>query len=108
MAYDLKLAERIRIELEGLPYFEKKMFAGISFLFNENMACGVPGPDLLLRVDPEKHEKLLTHKYAKPLAMSGKPMKGWLMAEPDECKTSKSLDAWVKEGIKYALTLPSK
>ena len=41
MAYNLKLAERIRVELQGVPFVEKKMFGGVGFLIVENMACGV-------------------------------------------------------------------
>ncbi len=29
MAYDLKFAERVREELQGLPFVEKKMFGGL-------------------------------------------------------------------------------
>jgi hypothetical protein len=35
-------------------------------------------------------------------------MTGWLMVEPNGCKTAKQLSAWVKEGVEFVLTLPSK
>jgi len=35
-------------------------------------------------------------------------MKGWLLVEPGGVKTAKQLSAWVKEGVEFALTLPSK
>ena len=108
MAYDLKLAERIRTELKGLSFVEKKMFGGVGYLFNGNMACGVLSDDLLVRVNPNKHDKLFARPHTKPFAMSAKPMKGWLMVEADGCKTSKQLSAWVKEGVEFALTLPAK
>lgn len=108
MAYSLKLAERIRAELEATPFVEKKMFGGIGFLINGNMACGVYKEDTIVRVDPEDHIKLLKKPHAKPFDITGRPMKGWLMIEPDGCKTKKQLSAWVKEGIEFALTLPPK
>jgi len=108
MAYNLKLAERIRVELEGIPCVEKKMFGGIGFLIHGNMACGVHKEDMIVRVDPAKHEKLLKKPSAKVFDITGKPMKGWLMVEPDGCKTKKQLSAWVKEGVEFALTLPAK
>jgi len=108
MAYNLKLAERIRTELDGIPFVEKKMFGGVGFLIHGNLACGVYKEDMIVRVDPEKHIKLLKKPHAKPFDITGKPMKGWLAVEPDGCKTKKQLNAWVKEGMEFALTLPPK
>jgi TfoX/Sxy family transcriptional regulator of competence genes len=108
MAYNLKLAERIRAELDGLPFVEKKMFGGVGFLLGGNMACGVYKDDLILRIDPAKYEKLLKKPAAKVFDITGKPMKGWLMVEPEGCKTKKQLSAWVKEGLEFALTLTPK
>lgn len=102
MAYNLKLAERIRSELNGIPFVEKKMFGGVGFLINGNMACGVHKDDLIVRVDPEKHEKLLKKTHTKPFDITGRPMKGWLLVEADGCKTPKQLSA----GSKKALSLP--
>ena len=108
MAYNLKLAERIREELDSIPYVEKKMFGGVGFLIGGNMACGVYKDDLIVRVDPAKHEKLLKKPSAKVFDITGKPMKGWLMVEPDGFKNRKQLSTWVKEGLEFALTLPPK
>ncbi len=108
MAYNLKLAERIRSELNGMPFVEKKMFGGVGFLLNGNMACGVSKDDLIVRVDPDRHSALLKKPHAKPFDLTGKPMKGWLLVEAEGCKTDKQLSAWVKEGVEFALALPPK
>ena len=108
MAYNEELAERIRSQLDGIPFVEKKMFGGVGFLISGNMACGVNKEDLIVRVDPERHATLLKKPHAKPFDLTGKPMKGWLLVEADGCKTEKQLSAWVKEGIAFALTLPPK
>lgn len=108
MAYNLKLAERIRSQLDDIPSVEKKMFGGVGFLLNGNLACGVNKENLIVRVDPEKHSALLKKPHAKPFDLAGKPMKGWLIVEADGVKTDKQLNAWVKEGVEFALTLPPK
>lgn len=108
MAHDLKLAERIRSQLDGIPFVERKMFGGVGFLLSGNMACGVNKNDLIVRVNPEKHSALLKKPHAKPFDMTGRPMKGWLVVEADGCKTHKQLSTWVKEGVEFALTLPVK
>ena len=108
MAYNEKLAERIRGQLTGIPFIEKKMFGGVGFLIHSNMACGVHKDDMIVRVNPENHDKLLKKTGAKVFDITGKPMKGWLMVEPNGCKTAKQLSTWVKEGVEFALTLPPK
>jgi TfoX/Sxy family transcriptional regulator of competence genes len=108
MAYNLKLAERIRSQLDGLPFVEKKMFGGVGFMVNGNMVCGVHKDNLVVRVDPEKHGALLKKPHAKPFDLTGKPMKGWLLVEADGCKTEKQLSTWIKEGVEFASTLPSR
>ena len=108
MAYNLKLAERIRSELNGIPVVEKKMFGGVGFLLNGNLTCGVNKDNLIVRVDPEKHSALLKKTHVRPFDMTGRPMKGWLVVEPDGVKTGKQLGAWVKEGVEFASTLPAK
>ncbi len=108
MAYNEKLAERIRSQLDGIPFVEKKMFGGVAFLIRGNTACGVNKDDLVVRVDPERHSTLLKKPHIKPFDLTGRPMKGWLLVEADGCKTEKQLGAWVREGIEFALTLPPK
>jgi len=108
MAYNLKLAERIRSQLDSVPVVEKNMFGGVGFLLNGNMACGVHKDNLIVRVSPEKHDSFLKKAHAKPFDLTGKPMKGWLLVEPDGVKTDKQLGMWVKEGVEFASTLPPK
>jgi hypothetical protein len=51
MAYDENLAERIRVVLKDRPAVtERKMFGGLAFLVAGNMACGILGEDLMLRL----------------------------------------------------------
>ena len=108
MAYNIKVAERIRSELNGIPFIEKKLFGGVGFLLNGNMACGVNKDDLIVRVDPEKHNALLKKPHVRPFDMTGRPMKGWLVVEADGFKTDKQLNTWIKEGVEFALRLPPK
>ena len=108
MAYNLKLAERLRSELSGIPVVEKKMFGGIGFLLNGNMACGVHKDNLIVRVDPKKHNALLTKSHVRPFDITGRPMKGWLLVEAEGTKIDRQLSTWVKEGVEFASSLPPK
>lgn len=94
--------------MKGLPFVEKKMFGGVGYLLNGNMACGILGERLIVRVPPEKHADLLKRPHIKPFDFSGKPMKGWLVVEADGYKSAAQLGKWIKEGVDFALTLPPK
>ncbi|MBI4730526.1 MAG: TfoX/Sxy family protein [Chloroflexi bacterium] len=60
MPYDTLLASRIRAALGLLPSLvEKKMFGGVGFLVNGNMACGVHKNDLIVRVGAASYEEAL-------------------------------------------------
>ena len=55
MAYDEELAERVRELLSArADVTERKMFGGIAFMLAGNMACGVLGEDLIVRLDDEE------------------------------------------------------
>lgn len=109
MAYDEGLAQRIREEIGELPgYVEKKMFGGIGFMLHGNMACGVIGEDLIVRVGPERYESALAQQYAKPFDMTGRPMRGWVVVTENGYASDEDLGAWVQQGVSYAESLPAK
>ncbi len=67
MAFDEKLAERVRRLLNGERSLkEKRMFGGLAFIVNGHMCCGVLNKDLVLRVKPEDYEKTLARPHAVP------------------------------------------
>lgn len=109
MAYDEGLAQRIREELEGIPNLsEKKMFGGISFMINGNMACGVIKDDLIVRVDPAMHEELLGRPHARPFDFTGRPMKGWVTVSAEGYESDAELKDWISRGLAFAQSLPAK
>ena len=109
MAYDDKLAGRIRRSLADQPgVSERKMFGGLCFLINGNMACGVHTEDMMVRVGPDAHEKALTLKGARPMDFTGRPMKGMVWVGEAGFKNAAGLKKWVGLGRAFALSLPAK
>ena len=109
MAYNEGLVQRVREEMSGLPgYVEKKMFGGVGFMLQGNMACGVNGADLIVRVGPELYENALSELHTRPFDMTGRPMKGWVVVIAEGYETNADLKAWVQQGVEYALSLPAK
>ena len=55
------------------------MFGGIGFLVNGNMACGVHGQDLIVRLGTADYEAALKKPHVKVFDMTGRPMSGWIV-----------------------------
>ena len=109
MAYDDILAARTRALLSGLEGFdEKKMFGGVGYLLNGNMACGVHKEYLIVRVGPERYEEALADPHANVFDLTGRPMKGWISVVPEGVETDPDLSIWVQRGVEFAQTLPPK
>jgi TfoX/Sxy family transcriptional regulator of competence genes len=110
MAYDEELADRIRDLLGGeADLTEKKMFGGLAFLIEGNMAVAASGQGgVLVRVDPAQSDRLVATTNARLMEMRGRRMRGWLRVAPDDVRTRRQLAKWVTLGATYARSLPAK
>jgi len=109
MAYDEALADRIQDVLVGQPgLVEKKMFGGVAFLVQGNMACGVHKDMLMVRVGPDAYDQAMGNPHTRPFDMTGRAMKGWVMVEPAGFASQDNFEEWVQAGLDFALTLPPK
>src|SRR5437867_4341031 len=110
VAYDEHLANRIReVVLSERGVTEKRMFGGMAFLINGNMAVSASGHGgLLLRVDPAQTAALAGEPHATRAVMRGREMDGWLRIDTDALQTDDELAQWVSRGVAYARSLPPK
>ena len=110
MAYEEDLAHRVREligEERGLS--EMRMFGGLAFLLDGNMAVAVSSKGgLMLRHDPDERDELLAREHTRPMIMRGHPAKGWLRVDLDGVKTKRQLQGWVRRAVEFARTLPPK
>jgi TfoX/Sxy family transcriptional regulator of competence genes len=109
VAYDETLADRVRDGLaqrDGLT--ERKMFGGIAFMLAGNMAVGIVGDDLMVRLDPADAESALTEEHVRPMDFTGRPMKGMVFVGPDATASDDDLASWVDAGADFAASLPPK
>jgi TfoX/Sxy family transcriptional regulator of competence genes len=106
MAYDEALAARIRDRVGGAEgVTEQRMFGGLAFLVNGNMAVAASGQGgILVRVDPSESAELVEATEAEEMVMRGRAMAGWLRLDPPEDE----LAEWVDRGVSYARSLPPK
>ena len=109
MAYDENLSLRIsELLTNGSGLEQKKMFGGVGFLVNGNMACGVHKGNLIVRVGPERYQAALSKEHAGVFDMTGRPMTGWVMVTAPGFASEKELSDWVQQGLEFALSLPPK
>ena len=109
MAYDRRLAERVRDALKGQRGLtEKEMFGGIGFMLRGNMMCGVLEADLIVRVGPEQHEQAMLRRHVQPFLIRGAPAKGWVRVRPAGTRSDSQLQSWVEAALTAAKRLPSK
>ncbi|MEO7259941.1 MAG: TfoX/Sxy family protein [Jatrophihabitantaceae bacterium] len=110
MAYDENLAYRLRREVQGEQGLsEKRMFGGLAFLINGNLAVSASGQGgLLLRIDPAETETLIRQPYTQRMVMRGRELQGWLRVDVQAVEADHDLTRWVNRGVTYARSLPPK
>lgn len=109
MPYSKSLAARIRQALAGRGgIVEKRMFGGVAFLLHGNMLVGVWNDSLIVRLGPEEGEKALSESHVGQFDVTGRPMKGWVMVEPDGLDTDSQLRDWIERAVSFVRMLPGK
>ncbi len=108
MAYDPKLAERVKTWAAKHPEIEAKaMFGGLCYLVGGNMLGGVKDANLLLRLGPAGASHI-GKPHILPFPTWTKPMAGFLMVEPPGCATRPALTKWLDQAHAFARSLPPK
>ncbi len=109
MPYSKSLAARIRHVLAGHGgIVEKRMFGGVAFMLHGNMLVGVWNDSLIVRLGPEEGDNALTEPHVGQFDVTGRPMKGWVMVEPDGIDSDAQLRDWVERALNFVRTLPAK
>lgn len=97
MAFDEKLADRIREAIAGMPDVEEKfMFGGVCFMVNGKMCIGVVKDEMMCRIDPVMEETALEKEGCRPMDFTGRPMKGYVYVSEEGMKKKKDFEYWIK------------
>lgn len=101
------LADHLRPLLPGL--LEKKMFGGVGFMLNGNMAIGTTAKGaLLVRIDPTRQAEARARPGAYEMHMGPRPMTGFIAVDPETLASEAALHGWIDYALTYAETLPPK
>lgn len=109
MSYDPGLEARVDELCDDWDGFrKKKMFGGIGYLKDGNMAFGIWKDLLIVRCGPDLHAECLARPHARPFDVTGRSMTGWVMVAPEGIEEDASLIEWMDLGRWYAGSLPPK
>jgi TfoX/Sxy family transcriptional regulator of competence genes len=109
MAFDEKLAERIPQRLvRHKNVEERKMFGGVGLLLNGNLLVGVWKDSLCVRLGPDQAEETLLELHATEFDITGRPMKGWALVEPEGVTDDDQLKGWIQRAAQFVGKLPGK
>jgi len=109
MAYDEFLAERVRRVIGSrCGISEKKMFGGLAFLMHGNMACGIVGEKLMLRLGEDGAAAAMLEPHVGPMDFTGRPIRTMAFVEAGGLERDKDLEGWVGKALDFARALPKK
>ena len=93
------LIDRVRSALAQQASVEEvPMFGGLSFMVNARLLVSVGGDGtLLVRIDPERRDQLLSERPGvRPAEMAGRMMgPAWLRVDAEAVATDEDLGFWV-------------
>lgn len=98
MAYDTKLASRVKTYLAQFPKLsieEKKMFGGLAFLVNGKMCVNIVEETIMCRFDPALTEKLSQKKGFLPMLMRERKYKGYCYVAPAGIRAKRDFEFWM-------------
>lgn len=102
MAYNEKLANRIRLKLADLPNMEEKeMMGGLTFMYNDKMCVGIIKDELMCRIDPNLHDTVIAKNGCRTMDFTKRPMKGYIMVDDTGMKSQKDLDYFINLSLDY-------
>jgi TfoX/Sxy family transcriptional regulator of competence genes len=100
---------RVRDALAGRrDVAEKRMFGGVAFLLSGNMLVGVWKGSLAVRIGRDAYEAALGQEHVREFDGAGKPMRGWVLVEPEGLESDRQLAEWIERAARFVETLPAK
>jgi len=100
--YSETLAKRVRQKFAKLPNVgEKEMMGGLTFMFNDKMCVGIIKDELMCRIEPSLHDSCVEKVGCRTMDFTKRPMKGYIMIDPDGMRTQKDFEHWIDLAIDF-------
>ncbi len=102
---DLKLNKLIS---KWKNFKKKKMFGGTGYLLNGNMVAGIYKDYYIFRLGEENATAAIQLPKIELFNITGRSMKGWVMAEDSAFPDDNDLKVWLTKAKAFVETLPAK
>ena len=99
MAYNIKLADRVRTYLRSIPDLkieERKMFRGLAFLVHGKMCINVSGVNLMCRFHPLLQQDVARKPGFQSMIMKGRKYQGYCYVSLVGYESKKDFEYWIK------------
>ena len=102
MAYNEKLANRIRERLTDFKLIEEKeMMGGLTFMVNGKMCVGIIKDEMMCRIDPAIHDAQVEKQGCRTMDFTKRPMKGYVMIDDTGMKSKKEFEYWIELSLDF-------
>lgn len=102
MAYNEKLADRVRERLVDTPDIEeKKMMGGLTFMVDGKMCVGIIKDELMCRIDPAIHNTVVEMNGCRTMDFTKRPMIGYILVDDTGMRTNKEFDYWIGLALEF-------
>src|ERR1700761_304455 len=102
MAYDIKLADRIREALaDQADLEEKEMFRGTCFMVNGKMCVCVSGDEMLCRIGKEAASEVVEQNGVRQMISRGKPMADYVYVSSEAFHRQQDFNRWIKLSLDF-------
>lgn len=109
MPFDAAVAARIERQLAGTPGItQRKMFGGVCYMLHGNMAAGIVGSELMLRLGEAGTKDALTEPHTRQMDFTGRVMRNMVYVEPPGFASDEQLAEWLDRALGFAGSLPRK
>jgi TfoX/Sxy family transcriptional regulator of competence genes len=102
MAYNEKLADRIRERLMYVPVIEEKeMMGGLVFMVDDKMCIGIIKDEMMCRIDPDLHELVVEKTGCRTMDFTKRPMKGYILVDESGMQRASDFDYWIELALDF-------
>ena len=111
MTYDERLADELRERLAAVDgdVIEKRMFGGLAFMVDGNLAVAASRRGgILVRTDPAEADATAALPGVEQMETGGRPMPGWFHVSLDALQSEDDLSAWTDRALAFVATLPAR
>lgn len=102
MAYNEKIADRIRERLADIPRIEEKeMMGGLTFMLNDKMCVGIIKDEMMCRIDPDVHNAVVEMTGCRTMDFTRRPMRGYILVDETGMKTKEEFEYWINLALEF-------